>query len=92
MATQTTQVAHPKNTYTLAPVTTTPTTITTLQMEKWVKSLSGVLVTKAQVSLLVHGPNFTVAPRHSPMENSLPLWSKHARALNHMKQKSLEQK
>ena len=32
---------------------------------KWVKNLAGVPLTKTRVSLLAHGPNFTVAPRHS---------------------------
>ena len=46
--------------------TTTPAgmTITTMQLDKWVKNLLGVPLTDAQVSLLAHGPNFAVAPRH----------------------------
>ena len=55
-----------KNTYTMAPATatTSPTIVTTLQVEKWMKNLSEVPLTKAQFSLLAHGPNFTVAPKH----------------------------
>ena len=57
----------PKNTYTLAPATATVTTSkTTPQMEQWDKNLSGVPLTKAQLSLLAHGPNFSVAPRQPP--------------------------
>ena len=33
-------------------------------MQRWVKNLSGVPLTKAEASLLTHGPNFMVAPRH----------------------------
>ena len=59
---------HSKNTHTCteAPTTATVTTATTMQLEKWVKDLLGVPLTKAQVSLLAHGPNFTLAPRHPP--------------------------
>ena len=55
---------HTKNSHTctLAPTTATVTTI--MQLEKWVKNLLGVPLTKAQVSLLAHGPNFPIAPRH----------------------------
>ena len=35
-------------------------------MQRWVKNLSGVPLTKAQASLLTHGPNFAVTPRHPP--------------------------
>ena len=67
------------HTCTLAPITaltsaatttSTTTTATTVQLDKWVKNLSGVTLTKAQVSQLAHGPNFTIAPRH-------PLWGVH---------------
>ena len=85
---------HSKNTYTctLAPATATVTTPTTMYLEKWVKNLLGIPLTKAQVSLLAYGPNFTVAPRHPPTGNTLMLWSKPARTWSHMMQKSLEQK
>ena len=85
---------HPKNTYTLAPapIITAPPTVRTLQMEKWVKNLSGVPLTMAQVSLLAHGPNFAAAPRHPPYVEYIAAWSMPARALSHMKQKSIEQK
>ena len=42
-------------------------TTTTMQLDKWVKNLLGVPLMEAQVSLLVHGTNFALAPRH-------PLW------------------
>ena len=51
------------NSCTLAPATATVTPTTT-QLEKWVKNMSGVPLTKAHISLLANGPNFTVAPRH----------------------------
>ena len=38
-----------------------------MHLEKWVRNLLGVPLTKAQMSLLAHGPNFAIAPRH-------PLW------------------
>ena len=57
-------------------VTSTTTTITTATtngyVNKWVRNLSGTPLTEAQVSLLVHGPNFAVAPRHPPMGSTLP--------------------
>ena len=40
------------------------TTTTTEQLEKWVRNLLGVSLTTAQMSLLAHGPNFAIAPRH----------------------------
>ena len=39
-------------------------TTTTPQMNKWVKNLSRIPLNKAHVSLLTHGPNFALAPRH----------------------------
>ena len=45
------------------PTTTTTTTNATTR-HKWVKSLSGVPLTKAQASLLAHGPGFAAAPKH----------------------------
>ena len=33
-----------------------PTTATTMQLDKWVKNLQEVPLTKVQVSLLAHGP------------------------------------
>ena len=45
---------------------TTITTTTTVQSNKWVKNLLEVPLTGTQVSLLVHGPNFAVAPRRPP--------------------------
>ena len=33
---------------------------------RWVKNLSSTPLTEAQFSLLAHGPNFTIAPRHPP--------------------------
>ena len=46
------------------PKTATTTATTTTSRQKWVKNLSGVPLTKAQASLLTHGPNFAMAPRH----------------------------
>ena len=50
--------------------TTTTTTMTAATtsgyVSKWVRNLSGTPLTEAQVSLLAHGPNFAVAPRHPP--------------------------
>ena len=34
--------------------------------ERWVKNLSSTPLTEAQFSLLAHGPNFVIAPRHPP--------------------------
>ena len=34
---------------------------------RWVKNLSSTPLTEAQFSLLAHGPNFMIAPRHPPM-------------------------
>ena len=53
---------------------TTSSTSTTIAMtatnngyvNKWVRNLLGTPLTEAQVSLLVHGLNFAVAPRHLP--------------------------
>ena len=36
----------------------------TTTRQKWVRNLLGVPLTKAQASLLTHGLNFAVAPRH----------------------------
>ena len=33
---------------------------------RWVKNLSSTPLTEAQFSLLAHGPNFAIAPRHPP--------------------------
>ena len=52
-------------------LTTTDTDTTTKEYTKrWVRNLLSTPLTEAQVSLLLHGPNFTVAPRH-------PLWGLH---------------
>ena len=37
----------------------------------WVRNLSSTPLTEAQFSLLLHGPNFTVASRHPPMGTTL---------------------
>ena len=37
-----------------------------LHFNKWVRNLLGTPLREAQVSLLAHGPNFAVAPRHPP--------------------------
>ena len=42
--------------------TTTDTATTNDYINKWVRNLSSIPLTEAQVSLLVHGPNFAVAP------------------------------
>ena len=34
--------------------------------KRWVKNLSSTPLTEAQFSLLAHGPNFMIAPRHPP--------------------------
>ena len=47
--------------------TTTTDTTTKEYINRWVRNLSSTPLTEVQVSLLVHGPNFVVAPRHSPM-------------------------
>ena len=39
---------------------------TTATTQKWVINLSGAPLTQVQVSLLAHGPGFTVIPRHPP--------------------------
>ena len=68
---------HPKNTDTVSSVTLTAaistmfTTTTTTQLDKWVKNLSAVPITKAQASILAHGPNFIIAPRHPPYEEGI---------------------
>ena len=56
---------------TTPPVPTTTTEAATPrteaeQLEKWVKNLSGVPLTRAQMSLLAYGPNFATALRHPP--------------------------
>ena len=51
------------------PVTTSTTTTDTTTKEyinRWVRNLSSTPLTEVQVSLLVHGPNFVVAPGHPP--------------------------
>ena len=45
---------------------TKTTTTTTMYSIKGVRNLLGTPLMEAQVSLLVHGPNFAVAPRHRP--------------------------
>ena len=59
---------------------TTTTTATTTGMattndyvRKWVKNLSGTPLTEAQVSLLVHGPNFAIASSTPFMGNTSQL-------------------
>ena len=55
------------------PATSNSTTIDTTTKEhtrRWVRNLSSTPLTEAQFSLLAHGPNFTVAPRHTPMGNT----------------------
>ena len=50
--------------------TSNPTTTDTTNKEhtrRWVRNLSSTPLTEAQFSLLAHGPNFAVAPRHPPM-------------------------
>ena len=44
----------------LTPEATTITTTMTVHLEKWVRNP----LTKGQVPLLAHGPNFAIAPRH----------------------------
>ena len=44
----------------------TTTATTSGYVSKWVRNLLGTPLTEAQVSLLAHGPNFAVAPRHPP--------------------------
>ena len=39
--------------------------------KRWVKNLSSTPLTEAQFSLLAHGPNFAIAPRHPPMGTTL---------------------
>ena len=42
-------------------------TTTKEYINRWVRNLLSTPLTEAQVSLLSHGPNFAVAPRHPPM-------------------------
>ena len=35
-------------------------------IKRWVKNLSSTPLTEAQFSLLAHGSNFAIAPRHPP--------------------------
>ena len=42
------------------------TTTTTRVQSKWVKNLSEAPLTEAQMSLLGHGPKFTITPRSLP--------------------------
>ena len=59
-------------------ITTTPTTATTTTdmattkdyINRWVRNVSSTPLTEVQVSLLVHCPNFAVAPRDPPMGNT----------------------
>ena len=65
----------PRNTIYRGPPTTSTTTTdmteTKEYINRWVRNLSSTSLTEAQVSLLVHGPNFAVAPRHPPMGNTV---------------------
>ena len=47
--------------------TTTTDTATKEHINRWVRNLLSTPLTEVQVSLLVHGPNLVVAPRHPPM-------------------------
>ena len=47
-------------------VTTVATTTTMVQSDKWVKNLSETPIMEAQVTLLVHGPNFAIMLRSLP--------------------------
>ena len=59
--------------------TTTDSDTTTKEYtRKWVRNLSSTPLTEAQFSLLSHGPNFTVAPRHPLMGTTLLQLSKPA--------------
>ena len=58
----------PDHTLATTNLTTTDTDTTTKEYTKrWLRNLSSTPLTEAQVSLLLHDPNFTVAPRHCPM-------------------------
>ena len=63
-------IIHKTNTVTST--TTVMTATTNGYVNKLVRNLLGTPLTEAQVSLLVHGPNFAVAPRHPPMESTSP--------------------
>ena len=52
---------------TTIPSTTDTDTTTKEYINRWVRNLSSTPLTEAQFSLLLHGPNFAVAPRHHPM-------------------------
>ena len=41
-------------------------TTTKEYINRWVRNLSSTPLTQVQVSLMLHGPNFAVAPRHPP--------------------------
>ena len=45
---------------------TIPDTTAKEYTRRWVRNLSSTPLTEARFSLLLHGPNFTVAPRHPP--------------------------
>ena len=65
---RTTTDANYTATTTVTSATSTADTATTNEyVNKWVRNLSGTPLTEAQVSLLVHGPNFNVALRHPPI-------------------------
>ena len=50
-------------------LTTTDSDTTTKEYtRRWVRNLLSTPLTEAQFSLLLHGPNFTVAPRHPPWD------------------------
>ena len=46
----------------------TSDTNTNSSHSKWVINLSDTPLTEAQTSLLAHGPNFAIIPRHPPKE------------------------
>ena len=48
------------------PTSTSTDTISKEYTRRWVRNLSSTPLTEAQFSLLAHGPNFTIAPRHPP--------------------------
>ena len=56
----------PNTTPTTATTTTADTATSKEYINRWVRNLSRTPLTEVQVSLLVHGPNFAVAPRHPP--------------------------
>ena len=72
-STEATNTVTPVISTPVRPVTSTTSTSTTTDMattndyiNKWVRNLLSTPLTEAQVSLLVHGPNFALALRHPP--------------------------